>query len=985
MKAELAAWLEDFNVLAHAEMLRLRQAPLEYLYLTDRVADLYTAVIGEYIALTRDGLADPDDLHRIAESLTQLAPRLGPNARNDALFFSAAAYYQGGFPASAYITMRQASPSAWQDPAYRACHELVTRTRDGRSLEVETLIGAIRDGESPAIGDLARRFADDASAALRVGPEEWISRRLLAQLTSRLAEVNLRAVLPDGDAQVWDRLVRSFINRRPAVWEFFPSQVEAIRAGLLTRTDSFALQMPTGSGKTALTETLVYSHLLQHPTDTAVVLVPYRSLARELRRSMVRNIDRMGFPARALYGGTVPARDEMRELDELRLVVATPESLAGLLTASPEFFARISLVVVDEGHLLDSGARGVALELLLARMRRRPGSPPRFVFASAIVPNIEEINSWLGGSSETVVRSQFRPSVADYAVLRTRGSGATQHVDMELWSTTTTGVNHRTLTDFLGPTEFRFINPETGRAKTFAFDSYKARAVATARKALELGGVALFAANKRGDQGVVGLAEELISQLASPLSLPVPLAFVSDSARLRHAADYLDREFGPTWIGARSLNSGAVVHHGDIPQEAREVLEELLGAGVVRFVICTNTLAEGVNFPIRTLVLYSVRRREFSGAVTPMLARDIKNLAGRTGRAGMSTRGLVICANANQWADLLPVVREDVGERVSGALFGLIRGLGRWLEEHGVPLSNELLEASPPLFSLVDGIDATLIELAVQQIPDAALADLARSLAAETFAAERAEPETRSLLGDVFALRATRVASARAAGRANWIRETGARLRVLDAVTSDLAIRSIPWFDIESPTDTRLVHGFVDWALTLPDVHAAVTEAFGPEVSAGADRVKEMADAWLSGLRFRDLARVTRLSPDDALRIHGAVVGNSLVIAAEQGIGLLARLVEEDGRELPDTVRAFPEFLRYGVPSFPAAAMIANGMRHRSAAVELASLESVAAAWPDVDAMHSAARDALSAQDYWEARLGHLVYERTAADIAPPA
>src|SRR6185437_3171341 len=98
----------------------------------------------------------------------------------------------------------------------------------------------------------------------------------------------------------------------------------------------------------------------------------------------------MELNARALYGGTVPTGDEVHDLEELRALVATPEALSGLLSADSEFFRRISLVICDEGHLLDGGGRGVSLELLLARMRAREVGAPKFVFVSAIVPNIEE-------------------------------------------------------------------------------------------------------------------------------------------------------------------------------------------------------------------------------------------------------------------------------------------------------------------------------------------------------------------------------------------------------------------------------------------------------------------------------------------------------------------------------------------------------------------------------------------------------------------
>lgn len=40
-----------------------------------------------------------------------------------------------------------------------------------------------------------------------------------------------------------------------------------------------------------------------------------------------------------------------------------------------------------------------------------------------------------------------------------------------------------------------------------------------------MGTTAIFAANKRGDQGAIGLAEELIKQLECPLPLPKPMDY----------------------------------------------------------------------------------------------------------------------------------------------------------------------------------------------------------------------------------------------------------------------------------------------------------------------------------------------------------------------------------------------------------------------------------------------------------------------------
>ena len=372
---------------------------------------------------------------------------------------------------------------------------------------------------------------------------------------------NVRAVLPDGGDPLWDGLVASFLARRPPVWEFFPSQVRAIESGLLTSDASFALEMPTGAGKTALCETLLYYHAQATPGSLGVLLVPYRSLASELRRTMVRRLSSLGLRSACMYGGTVPTQGEATDLVDVSMLVATPESLSGLLGADPGLYQRVSLLICDEGHLLDRDSRGIALELLLARMRSRASGPPRFVFISAIVPNAHEINAWLGGSDETVVTSDYRPAIAEFAHLRAHVD--TRDVDLVVHPEAAAPVRFE-LSGFLGRNDFTWLDPRNQRRRSYPSRTIKATAIATARKFMNLGAVAVFATTKGGDQGVTGLAAELIEQLRLGVALPAPSEF-ADPQQLEPAIEYLAREYGDPWVGTITLRNGAVLHYGDLP------------------------------------------------------------------------------------------------------------------------------------------------------------------------------------------------------------------------------------------------------------------------------------------------------------------------------------------------------------------------------------------------------------------------------------
>ncbi len=985
MRATLAKWLSDADALHHVERFGFSEQPLQLRYIRSRSDDYYISLVGELFDRLHKPYEDSVDWSRLGNAITQAggigsdqAPACSGILAPEAAVLAAAAFYFGGYSASAYLTLKAVDPNALGE-IQRACYELLSRPSTIESARVRAVIEAVRNGNLETIRAQSKEAADIEAYALQADPDKWVGWRLFRRILSRFEETNIRAVFPDGESRFWDPLVRSLLNRDPPTWDFFPSQIDAIRSGLLGVATSFSIQMPTGAGKTALSETLLFHHLNQHPLDVAILLVPYRSLAAELRGGLVKRLSRMGLPARCAYGGTVPTGEEVRDLDDTRAIIATPEALSGLISAKPNFFARVSLVICDEGHLLDGEARGVGLELLLTRMRARESGPPKFVFVSAIVPNIEEINVWIGGTGDTVVRSDYRPALAEFAMLRVAGkdAGATVALQLHPHHPASTFSIER----FLSCDDFRYRNASTGRVKTYSFSSVKTQAIASARKALSMGAVAVFAANKLGKQGAVGLADELLSQLANQLPMPTPMQFINDDTKLRAAVEYFTHEYGDSWVGTRMLGVGAVLHHGDIPQESREVVEALVRKEYVRLAICTSTLAEGVNLPIRTLVLYSVQRRGPNGTMENLLARDIKNLVGRAGRAGATTKGLVICANPGQWPLIAPIAQQQPGERVSGALLELMERLRRVLSQHNLTLTNDILEATTALHTLIDGIDATLIDLAAEELGEEKLVQIAGELSSKTFAACQAQPATKALMKQVFELRAKRVAAIKRAGRLGWIRETGARARMLESVETKLLPMRERWDDVETATDPQLEEALLKWAWELPEVAEAVKVAYRDNPPS-RENFALILDAWIDGQPLVELARLAGIDIDTMLGIHARVISYVLQVAVEQGVGLLKKLLNASNRELSQAVVDFPEHLRFGVPTHVAKELAAGGVRHRRAAVALGrSPELGTRRGDDRAAVFSIARHLLDDRNRWLSAMGCLVLENTLEDL----
>ncbi|HUW01361.1 MAG TPA: DUF3516 domain-containing protein [Acidimicrobiales bacterium] len=101
---------------------------------------------------------------------------------------------------------------------------------------------------------------------------------------------------------------------------------------------------------------------------------------------------------------------------------------------------------------------------------------------------------------------------------------------------------------------------------------------------------------------------------------------------------------------ARLLRNGIGVHHAGMLPRHRRLVERLTQTGALKVVSGTDTLGVGVNLPIRTVVFS--RLYKFDGKESRLLsAREFHQIAGRAGRAGYDTEGLVVAQAPEHEAD----------------------------------------------------------------------------------------------------------------------------------------------------------------------------------------------------------------------------------------------------------------------------------------------------------------------------------------------
>ena len=111
---------------------------------------------------------------------------------------------------------------------------------------------------------------------------------------------------------------------------------------------------------------------------------------------------------------------------------------------------------------------------------------------------------------------------------------------------------------------------------------------------------------------------------------------MSDYAECSKIAYLIREHFGENDLYTAALN-GIVGHHSGIPNGVRIAEEYALKKSLVRCVVCTSTLAQGVNLPIKYLIVSSVYQSK-----QVIKVRDFHNLIGRTARAGKETEGTII-------------------------------------------------------------------------------------------------------------------------------------------------------------------------------------------------------------------------------------------------------------------------------------------------------------------------------------------------------
>ncbi|KFY73039.1 hypothetical protein V499_06857 [Pseudogymnoascus sp. VKM F-103] len=365
---------------------------------------------------------------------------------------------------------------------------------------------------------------------------------------------------------------------------------------------------PTGSGKTNVGMLTILREIGKNRNPETgeinldgfkiVYIAPLKALVQEQVGNFGARLKPYGIQVSELTGDRQLTK---QQIADTQIIVTTPEKWDVITRKATDmsYTNLVRLIIIDEIHLLHDD-RGPVLESIVSRTIRKmeqTGDPVRLVGLSATLPNYRDVASFLRVDPLKGMfhfDGSFRP-----CPLRQEFIGITEKKAIKQLKT----MNDITYTKVLE-------HVGTNRNQMIIFVHSRKETAKTAR----------YVRDK-------ALEEETISQiLRSDAGSREALTTEAESVNDRDLKDLLPYGFG--------------IHHAGMTRPDRTSVEDLFNDGLIQVLVCTATLAWGVNLPAHTVIIkgtqiYSPEK----GSWVELSPQDVLQMLGRAGRPQYDTYG----------------------------------------------------------------------------------------------------------------------------------------------------------------------------------------------------------------------------------------------------------------------------------------------------------------------------------------------------------
>ncbi|XP_062896378.1 activating signal cointegrator 1 complex subunit 3 [Mobula hypostoma] len=356
---------------------------------------------------------------------------------------------------------------------------------------------------------------------------------------------------------------------------------------------------PTGAGKTNIAMLTVLHEIRKHVQQGVirkdefkiVYVAPMKALAAEMTNYFSKRLEPLGILVKELTGDMQLTKGEILRT---QMLVTTPEKWDVVTRKSVGDVALcqiVRLLILDEVHLLHED-RGPVLESLVARTLRQVESTQsmiRILGLSATLPNYLDVANFLHVNPFIGLfffDGRFRPVPLSQTFIGVKTSNKMQQLrDME-------EVCYEKVLEKLkeGHQVMVFVHARNSTVRT---------AMALQEMAKNRGEIMYFEPNQSADYG-------------------------SAEKQIQKSRNKQLRELFPDGFG---------IHHAGMLRQDRNLVESYFSRGHIKVLVCTATLAWGVNLPAHAVIIkgtqiYDAKR----GSFVDLGILDVMQIFGRAGR-----------------------------------------------------------------------------------------------------------------------------------------------------------------------------------------------------------------------------------------------------------------------------------------------------------------------------------------------------------------
>lgn len=450
--------------------------------------------------------------------------------------------------------------------------------------------------------------------------------------------------------------IKTFIEKNLSegdrfLYSLLPSQRDVI-ADVLTPKKSIVVSMPTSAGKSLLAEMQILFSLHNYSTSefkpTVCYVVPTNSLIEQVKRDLADDFQMFDFNIETAlpYYEIDEIEEEILSKEHIDILVSTPEKLESLVRQRHNSIRNTRLVIMDEAHNIGDNSRGSKFELLLAAIKQNL-SEANFMLLSPFISNSEEVAEWLADTkrNSAVLSMEWAPT-RQYIGCNLLKKSKRESV-IEFYKSARNQLHTDDVEILLR------LNPHDVKEQLGlpTLDGSIKQCVIINDFIEREGNILVLCAGP-------GIAKNRTRDVTKFFIQNGKLKDLSDIYEISKALEIIKLELGETSQLYECLRYGVAYHHSGLSSLVKETIEKLVRNNFIKILFATTTLAQGMNFPINTVIFDAVK---FRGSH----ARDISNaefwnIAGRAGRAYKDKEGYVIISASGTQKNLREITKNYI-------------------------------------------------------------------------------------------------------------------------------------------------------------------------------------------------------------------------------------------------------------------------------------------------------------------------------------